>query len=104
MGYRVVDGRIEVTTAVPGGRATVDLFAGADVPDDVPEEQLAALLATGRIEPEPTEAEAEPAVAKPKTRRKPRKPVEPAGPAEPAGTEPADAGLADSEPGAGSGD
>jgi hypothetical protein len=49
--YRVIAGRVEVTTRVAGGgRATVDRYAGDSLPADVPAEQVNALLTTGRIE------------------------------------------------------
>lgn len=49
--FVVAAGYVTVETAVPGGRANVDLPRGAVVPDDVPPEQVAALLARGDITP-----------------------------------------------------
>lgn len=52
MGAHVVTaGYVSVETAVPGGRATVDIPAGQVLPADVPAEQVASLLAAGRITP-----------------------------------------------------
>lgn len=50
MGYRVSAGYVTVETAVPGGRAQIDIPRGASLPDDVPAEQVETLLAQGRIE------------------------------------------------------
>lgn len=48
-GYVVVAGYVTVETAVGTGRAHVDVPAGADLPGDVPAEQVQALLARGAI-------------------------------------------------------
>lgn len=50
MRYTVVAGYVTVETAVPGGRAQIDIPRGASLPDDVPEEQVAILLRLGDIE------------------------------------------------------
>ncbi|WP_326565082.1 hypothetical protein VSH64_24890 [Amycolatopsis rhabdoformis] len=64
MAYRVTAGRVSAETQVTeaGGRATVDHYRGAVLPDDVPDEQLQHLLRLGHIEdadgePEPELAE-----------------------------------------------
>jgi len=59
--YRVTAGYVTVETAVPGGRAQIDIPRGADLPGDVPAEQVDHLLRTGAIEavepaPEPVAA------------------------------------------------
>jgi hypothetical protein len=52
MTYRVTAGSVTAETSVPGGgRARIDHYQGAILPDDVPEEQIQALLARGQIEP-----------------------------------------------------
>jgi hypothetical protein len=48
--YRVLAGYVTVETAVDGGRAQVDIPRGALLPDDVPQEQVIALLGLGRID------------------------------------------------------
>lgn len=69
MTYRVTAGSVTAETALPGGgRARIDHFRGAILPDDVPEEQVQALLARGQIEPvddegEPAEGGGEPSNA-----------------------------------------
>lgn len=40
---------VTIETAVAGGRAQVDIAHGTELPADVPAEQVATLLATGRI-------------------------------------------------------
>ncbi|MEO3922704.1 hypothetical protein ABGB07_02295 [Micromonosporaceae bacterium B7E4] len=60
-GYVVTAGYVTVETAVPGGRAAVDIPRGAELPDDVPDEQRAALLTQGHIEPARAEPEPIPA-------------------------------------------
>ena len=86
--YRVVAGYVSVETAVPGGRAVIDIPAGSMLPDDVPGETADRLLAAGDIEPvepqwpvvQPMEEPAEVEVVAPPTpqkgRRRPRKPVD----------------------------
>ena len=56
--YRVTAGSVTVETAVPGGRAQVDIPRGADLPGDVPAEQFEQLLRTGAIEAMEPETEA----------------------------------------------
>jgi len=51
MDYRVTAGYVTVETAVPGGRASVDVGRGQLLPGDVPDEQRELLLAAGHIEP-----------------------------------------------------
>jgi hypothetical protein len=57
MTYIVTAGYVTVPTAVPGGRAWVDIPRGAEVPGDVPDEDIQRLLSLGHIqerpEPEP---------------------------------------------------
>jgi len=48
--YRVVAGYVTVETAVPGGRAEIDIPRGALLPADVPAEQRERLLRLGAIE------------------------------------------------------
>lgn len=48
-GYVVTAGYVSVETAVPGGRAEIDLPRGAALPDDVPAEQRDRLLRAGAI-------------------------------------------------------
>jgi len=52
MSYRVKSGFVTVETQVNdrGGRAGVDVPRGADLPSDVPAEQVTELLRLGRIE------------------------------------------------------
>lgn len=47
----VAAGYVTVETAVPGGRAQIDIPRGAALPDDVPAEQVAQLAALGHIGP-----------------------------------------------------
>jgi hypothetical protein len=47
--YIVAAGYVTVQTAVPGGRAAIDVPRGALLPEDVPAEEFAALLASGAI-------------------------------------------------------
>lgn len=49
MGYVVTAGFVTVETAVPGGRAQVDIPRGAPLPADVPAETVATLLARGDV-------------------------------------------------------
>jgi hypothetical protein len=49
--HRVTAGHVTVETAVPGGRAHVDVFRGELVPLDVPQEQVDTELRLGTIEP-----------------------------------------------------
>jgi hypothetical protein len=49
MGYIVTAGAVTAETAVPGGRARIDHFRGAILPDDVPREDIQTLLARGHI-------------------------------------------------------
>lgn len=56
MRYRVLAGYVTVEMGIPGGRARQDVAAGAILPDDVPADEVAALLAQGEIAPvEPVE-------------------------------------------------
>lgn len=48
--FVVTAGYVTVITAVPGGRAHVDIPRGAALPADVPQEDVARLLALGQIE------------------------------------------------------
>src|SRR5699024_10203096 len=50
MAHRVTAGYVTVETAVPGGRAQVDIPRGADLPPDVRREQVETLLQVGHIE------------------------------------------------------
>lgn len=43
-------GYVTVETAVPGGRARVDVHRGALLPDDVPAEDVDRCLALGQVE------------------------------------------------------
>lgn len=52
MGHVVKAGYVTVETAVPGGRAQVDIPRSARLPDDVPEAEVRALLERGDIEPD----------------------------------------------------
>jgi hypothetical protein len=60
MGYLVLAGYVTVETAVPGGRAKIDIQRGRELPGDVPAEQVQALLGQARIvlvgDPEPAGA------------------------------------------------
>lgn len=49
MTYQVTAGYVTVTTAVPGGRARVDIQRGNALPDDVPSEEVDALLRLGSL-------------------------------------------------------
>jgi hypothetical protein len=62
MSYVVVAGYVTVETAVPGGRANVDIPRGRHLPDDVPAEQVETELRLGRVEeqPEPPDPAADP--------------------------------------------
>lgn len=69
--FRVAAGFVTVETDVGPGRAFVDVPHGHLLPDDVPGEQVQALLAAGAIEKVAEEqAEPEPEPEKPKRRRK----------------------------------
>lgn len=48
--YVVTAGYVTAETAVPGGRASVDIPRGALLPEDVPAETVESLLGLGRIE------------------------------------------------------
>lgn len=62
MTYVVTAGYVTVETAVPGGRARVDIRRGQPLPDDVPAEDLHRVLAAGQAEPaDPAPAPAVPA-------------------------------------------
>lgn len=50
-GLRVVAGYVTVETAVPGGRARIDVPRGAMLPEDVPAEDRDRALAAGDVEP-----------------------------------------------------
>lgn len=50
MRYVVTAGYVTAETAVPSGRAAVDIPRGALLPEDVPAETVAALLGRGDIE------------------------------------------------------
>lgn len=52
MGYIVTAGYATVETAVPGGRARVDIPRGERLPDDVPREDIERCLATGAVSAE----------------------------------------------------
>jgi hypothetical protein len=49
MGHVVIAGYVTVETAVPGGRAQIDIPRGTPLPTDVPPEQRNRLLALGDI-------------------------------------------------------
>lgn len=49
MGHIVTAGYVTVETAVPGGRAQVDIPRGHTLPDDVPAEQVSRLVELGDI-------------------------------------------------------
>jgi len=49
MAHIVTAGYVTVETAVPGGRAHVDVPGGANLPADVPVEEVEALLRLGHI-------------------------------------------------------
>ena len=51
MRYVVTAGYVTVETAVPGGRASIDIPRGAMLPDDVPDEQVRVALRLGLIAP-----------------------------------------------------
>jgi len=50
MGFVVTAGYVTVETAVPGGRAAIDIPRGTALPADVPAEQVKVLLDRGDIE------------------------------------------------------
>lgn len=54
-GFVVTAGYVTVETAVPGGRANVDIPRGALLPDDVPDEQRETLLRRGEVVERATE-------------------------------------------------
>lgn len=56
-GYVVGAGYVTVETAVPGGRARVDIPAGELLPDDVSAEDVELLLARGQITAVPDDPE-----------------------------------------------
>jgi hypothetical protein len=66
MAYVVTAGYVTVETAVPGGRAQIDLPVGAVLPDDVPAERVQTLLGLGRIEALAEQAVREPSSPPPK--------------------------------------
>ncbi len=74
--YRVVAGYVTAETEVDGGRAQIDIARGAVLPDDVPAEQLQALIASGAVEPVVDEPVADQSVAdepaKPRRGRPPK--------------------------------
>ncbi|HEY9475629.1 MAG TPA: histone-like nucleoid-structuring protein Lsr2 [Mycobacteriales bacterium] len=49
--YKVAAGYVTVETAVPGGRAYVDIPRGELLPGDVPDDQVVVLLGRGHLEP-----------------------------------------------------
>lgn len=49
--YEVVAGYVTVETNVGAGRAHIDIPRGAELPADVPAEQVQSLLALGAIKP-----------------------------------------------------
>lgn len=51
MAYIVSAGYVTVETAVPGGRARIDIPQGAVLPEDVPQEDVDRLLARSDIQP-----------------------------------------------------
>lgn len=62
MGYIVTAGYVTVQTAVGEGRAWVDVPRGAELPGDVPQEEIDRLAAAGHIEQsEPKPAKRAPA-------------------------------------------
>jgi hypothetical protein len=68
--YRVIAGYVTVETEVGDGRAHVDVQRGAQLPGDVPQEQVDRLLALGQVEPVvPESAKAD----EPKSKPAPRK-------------------------------
>lgn len=72
--YLVSAGYVSVETAVPGGRATIDLPRGARLPEDVLAEQVEQLLARGEIEPTLSATiPLVPSKPEPKRRGRPRK-------------------------------
>lgn len=62
MPYRVTAGYVSAETQVTeqGGRAVVDVPRGAELPGDVPEEQVQRFLALGQIGPLERSEEVEP--------------------------------------------
>ncbi len=70
MEYIVTAGYVTVETAVPGGRARVDISRGARLPDDVPQEDVDRCLTLGQVEAvsqaEPDEQEPAPKRARTK--------------------------------------
>ena len=74
MSFVVTAGYVTVETAVPGGRAQVDIARGAVLPDDVPAERVEALARLGHIsEEQPEPAPPDPEVpAEPPTGPPPR--------------------------------
>lgn len=65
MALIVTAGYVTVETAVPGGRANVDIPRGEVLPDDVPDEQRDTLLRRGDIAAQ-GEAEQDPASPPPR--------------------------------------
>lgn len=63
--YRVTAGYVTVETKIndKGARAQVDISRGADLPGDVPDEQIQTLLRLGNIEPADGAAPVEEAAA-----------------------------------------
>lgn len=51
-GYVVAAGYVTVETAVPGGRARVDIRQGARLPEDVAQEDLDRCVRLGQIKPD----------------------------------------------------
>lgn len=49
MSYRVTAGYVTVETAVPGGRAAVDIPRGDVLPADVPDERVRTLIDLGQV-------------------------------------------------------
>jgi hypothetical protein len=58
--YIVVAGYVTAPTAVPGGRAWIDIPRGTQLPGDVPAEVVETLLARGAIEQVSESSEVEP--------------------------------------------
>jgi len=50
MAHIVTAGYVTVETAVPGGRARIDVPRGAELPGDVPAEEVESLVRLGHIE------------------------------------------------------
>ncbi|HEY9411129.1 MAG TPA: hypothetical protein VIP77_16235 [Jiangellaceae bacterium] len=67
MGYVVTAGFVTVETAVPGGRARVDIPRGSVLPGDVPDEDVQRLVRLGHVAEQP----------KPEPEPKPRKAAAP---------------------------